>query len=84
MIKKFVLQLIQNIDIDFTMFRPNRTRTDDLLLVRQSLYRLSYGPGLLFLFEIYIILYRFQIKKAMILKFLAKNRSKILDQLCHN
>lgn len=24
--------------------RPNRTRTDDLLLVRQSLYQLSYGP----------------------------------------
>jgi hypothetical protein len=70
----------------FTMFRPNRTRTDDLLLVRQSLYRLSYGPELLllFLFEIYIILYRFQIKKAIILKFVAKNRSKILDQLCHN
>ena len=30
-------------------FRPNRTRTDDLLLVRQSLYQLSYGPAFAFL-----------------------------------
>jgi hypothetical protein len=32
-------------------FRPNRTRTDDLLLVRQSLYQLSYGPALLVYFN---------------------------------
>ena len=39
-------------------FRPNRGRTDDLLLVRQSLYQLSYWPDVLlriFFFFLYLI-----------------------------
>ena len=35
---------VESYDLINEVFRPNRTRTDDLLLVRQSLYQLSYGP----------------------------------------
>ena len=52
-------------------FRPNRTRTDDLLLVRQSLYQLSYGP-----IDFYIKHCKPQKRKLQVLKIFLKKRVK--------